>query len=70
MVQVVTLNENNRVELTVEELKQMLEAAKEEGRNEAYAFYNRPWITTTTPTVSPDLTKDICWTDKVTTALL
>ena len=67
MVQVVTLNEHNRVELTVEELKQMLEAAKEEGRNEVYAFYNRPWIT---PTVSPDLTKDICWKDKVTTALL
>ena len=47
MIKVVTLNQNGKVELTKEQLEEMLEEARTEGRNEVYAFYGKPFITTT-----------------------
>lgn len=39
MIKVVTLNQNGKIELTKEQLEEMLEEARTEGRNEVYAFY-------------------------------
>lgn len=61
MVAIVTLNSNNKIELTKEELETLLEEAIQQGKNEAYALMNQPititepkvWYSTNTPVTEP-----------------